>query len=498
VSLISKVAAIATAGAAGGETFWASSLRLTTTTVSGESFGDSTNSACQYGEGGDIIQCITSNAEGNAENHYTAYIARLSPVDGSLVGSKKYTEDTPSNRNHKFRSRVPAFYHPSMNKVVASTTYWWNASTNAVVEQGAAIINTSNTLDTLLNGVFDNAAAGNGNYLVSYYTDTYRMHKYDPSTGSVSSGQSRKTDDITAFSLWSSTNNSGMVICGKYLNQSQRLIKVSQSTSGFGGAAATRDHPALTSSQPLENDHSNKSKLLDSNGYVYGYANVSNKAYIYQIYNSSLDTYKEIRHVNKSSYNSQSITQRAYYTSLIVVGDSLYQCTPIIFRKVGDSFNSVMYAIFQISTSTFQVTAGIGVMSDAGQEYVDSVPGCLESNVEETCLYLSYVHSKINSRGGESCKVLKLPLDLSLITNQNLSFNTTHDDIYIWNFWSGSTGGAYPVYSELFNTITYNGPSATYSRTVSIDTQADNTPSKVNSNTPGSVSFLSGTSEITV
>ena len=74
MSLISSIATIATAGAGGAETFWASSTRITQTTVSGQSMQDKTSSACQFGAGGEIILCISSNAEGASETSWYAQV----------------------------------------------------------------------------------------------------------------------------------------------------------------------------------------------------------------------------------------------------------------------------------------------------------------------------------------------------------------------------------------------------------------------------------------
>ena len=184
---------------------------------------------------------------------------------------------------------------------------------------------------------------------------------------------------------------------------------------------------------------------------------------------------------------------------MVVAGGSLYVSVPVRFRKVGDSQNSCLYAIFQINPSTFQVTNSLAVMSDAGAEYIDANSGYLESNAEDTCIYLSYLHSKINNRGGESSKVLKLPIDLSAIPDQTLSMNTAHDNIRIWDFSNTSTGGAYPVFSELFQTPgpTYTSPSATYSRSNTIQTEPNVTPVKVAGVSGATRTLISDTADIT-
>jgi len=483
-------ALIATAGG-GSETYWASSVRITTTLVSGQGINDATNSACQFGEGGDIIQCISSNSETGQEYDLAAYIVRLDPTDGSLIGTERYIE---TGENNRFATDCPAFYHPTMDKVICRTREWWDGSAN--FDNGAAVINTGGTTDTILANVDDNVTAGNGNYLVCFVSGDATMSFYNPSTGAVSAGEEQPYDDITAFSLWASTDSSAMVLSGRYPGYSQRIIKISQSTSGFGGDTAVRDLPSLTS-QAFDNNNSNRSKLMESSGTIYGFAVVSPYTRLYQVYGTSLENYKQIQYRTQSSYNLLAVGAKSYQVSMILVGDSVYQSIPVIFRKVGDSYNSVMYAIFQISTSTFQVTACLGVMSDAGAEWADSYPGNLESNAEETCLYFSYIHNFDQSRGGESDKVLKLPIDLSAIPNQNLNFNSTHDDIYIWDFWDTTTGGAYPVYSELFQTIIYTGETATYARTIVLGTATTTTPVKETGNSPVSRTLLAEDVEIT-
>lgn len=483
-------ALIATAGATVSETYWASSVRITTTTVSGESIGDATNSACQFGEGGNIIQCISSNSEGAAEGDFAAYIVRLDPTDGSLIGTERYLE---TGEDHWFRQDCPAFYHPTMDKVIIRIRGWWDGSAN--FENGVAVINTSGTTDTVLSNVDDNPTAGDGNYLVCFVNDQATMSFYNPSTGAVSAGEEQPYDDMTAFSVWASTDSSAMVISGRYPTNIQRIIKISQSTSGFGGDTAVRDLPGPTS-QALDNNNSTRSKLMDSSGTIYGFS-TWNYTTLFQVYGTSLENYKQIQYTTQSSYNLLGVSTKTNRSSMVLVGDSVYQSVPVIFRKVGDSYNSVMYPIFQISTSTFQVTACLGVMSDAGAEYADSYSGVLESNAEETCLYLSYIHTKINNRGGESDKVLKLPLDLTTIPNQNLNFNSTHDDIYIWDFWDTTTGGAYPVYSELFQAISYQGETGTYARTIVEGTPTTTTPVKETGNSPVSRTLLAEDVEIT-
>ena len=493
MSLISSIATIATAGAGGAETFWASSMRITTTTVSGQSMQDKTSSACQFGAGGDIIVCISSNAEGNVETHHNAYIARLDPTDGSLIATSRYSQST-NNEQHRFRADSPVFYHPTMNKCIARVNKWWSGS--STLEEAVVVINTSNTVDTVLNIVMDNPAAGNGNYIVSYVNNEHSIKFYNPSTGAVSAGQKVPTDDMIAFSLWASSDSDSMVLAGRHNNQSQRLVKISQSSSGFGGATATRDSPTLGNNQPLSNDYSNKSKLFSPSG-VYGYAD-RNSMFVYEVY-SSLSLERTMQFGTRSSYNGQGISTQSGLISMVVAGGSLYVCVPVIFRKVGDPQNSCLYAIFQINPSTFQVTNSLAVMSDAGAEFVNSNSGSLESNAEETCIYLTYLHSKINNRGGESTKVLKLPLDLSAIPDQTLSFNSTHDNIRIWEFSNTSTGGAYPVFGELFETPgpNYAGPNATYSRSVSIDTPQTQTAVKFTGNSAVSRTLLTGTADIT-
>ena len=132
-------------------------------------------------------------------------------------------------------------------------------------------------------------------------------------------------------------------------------------------------------------------------------------------------------------------------------------------------------------------------------QYINANSGHLESNAEDTCIYLTYMHSKIDNRGGESSKVLKLPIDLSAIPDQTLSFNSTHDNIRIWDFSNTSTGGAYPVFSELFQTPgpSYVGPNATYSRSVSIDTPQTQTAVKFTGNSAVSRTLLSQVVPIT-
>lgn len=486
-------ALIATAGG-GSETYWASSVRITTTLVGGQAIGDATNTACQFGAGGEIIQCISSNSEGNAETHFSAYIVRLDPTDGSLIGTKRYRETASGNKSHRFRQDCPAFYHPTMGKVIARIREWWDGSAN--FEEGAAVINSGGTTDTVLNNVKDNPTAGDGNYLVCYVNDDATMSFYNPSTGAVSAGEEQQYASITAFSLWTYPDSSALVLSGRYSSSSQRIIKISQSSSGFGAITSVRDLPPLSSSTAFDNNNSNRSKLMDSSGTIYGFSEFSSCTF-FQVYGTSLENYKQIKYQSQSSYNSIGVSTKVYRSSMVLVGDSVYQSIPIIFRKVGDSQNSVMYPIFQISTSTFQVTACLGVMSDAGAEYADSYAGVLESNAEETCLYFAYIHNFDQSRGGESDKVLKLPLDLTTIPNQNLNFNSTHDDIYLWDFWSATTGGAYPVYSELLQTITYTGATATTSRTATAGTTGSTTPVKVTGNSPASRTLLSEDVEIT-
>jgi len=88
MSLLSTVVTIATAGAAGGETFWGSSVRITTSLTSGQAVDRIFNNAAEFGSGGNIVQAISSNALASAEGDGRGYDGLLRDVCAWWPASK--------------------------------------------------------------------------------------------------------------------------------------------------------------------------------------------------------------------------------------------------------------------------------------------------------------------------------------------------------------------------------------------------------------------------
>jgi len=177
------------------------------------------------------------------------------------------------------------------------------------------------------------------------------------------------------------------------------------------------------------------------------------------VYGSSLSAFRKTQFTAQSSYNGQSVSVYIDYPSMVYADGYLYASVGVRFRVVGESFDSVMYPIFKLDPANFQIVDSLGVKATGGAEFIFNAPPMLGVNAEETCLYHSFIHTKVNNRGGDSHKLLKLPLDFSTLPAQTLSQGSTHDNIEIWDFNSGTTGGSLPVFSELFQSMTYTSGS---------------------------------------
>lgn len=465
MSLISTVATIATAGAAGGETFWGSSVRITTSLTSGQAPGRFFNNAAEFGSGGNIVQAISSNALSLSEGDAASYIILRDPVDGS-ISSTRHAEPDSSNRAYEFAQEQVIFYHPDMDACFLRARQWYDSSGNTSRVGGIQIDSDGTIVAKVLDGFRNRTVPGNGEFFVCGNSNQIECYPYDSTnhTSTLNGGDRRRTQptstgDDTHFALWVNTGSS-QVITG--VRRDDGSFKMgfwkygSIAVDSIPNPSAVRTISAETST--LTNDYCDRTHS-SSGDTVYGWRATGGKLNLFQVYGSSLTAYRKTQFTTQSSYNGQSVSVYIDYPSMVYAGGYLYASVGVRFRVVGDSNDSVMYPIFKLDPSNFQIVDSLGVMATGGAEFVFNTPPMLGVNAEETCLYHTFIHSKVNSRGGDSHKLLKLPLDFSTIPEQTISASSSHDSIELWDFNSGTTGGSLPVFSELFQSMTYTSGS---------------------------------------
>lgn len=497
MSLISSIATIATAGAAGGETFWASSVRVTTSTVSGQA----ANAYALHGEhegDGTIMQFFDTNADMPVEGRKQAFIIARNPVDGSIITQKKTNNEDEENKFSAYCGA--AFYNPDADKVFVGCTAWFDPSGNGSNRNGYLPVDSDCTYGETIAHGDDRTTNGNGSYLRSYRGDKLITIEYIASTDTVPypAGKERKTNNVGADNIWVERGSNDVFMSGSSNNEN-RLMKTSATLTSLSDLSYVKSIPPLLA-QPLRNYFSNFEQCLDSS-YLYGWvrANQPNpdEVQLYQIPRSNISTYKSLRWRPYNSFNGQAVYHRSY-CSICVADGYIYFSSPILYRGIGEGFNSIMYAIHQIDPSTLQPVAAIGIRCNHGElQKADSNPCMITRNAEETCLYLSF-SSITSNRGSDRHKLLKIPLDLSSIPAQNISGGSTHGTIQIWDFLSTSTGATLPVQSELFESVT-NSTGNHYNRTVTDyeNTQDSNVSQEANESTVTS-SLLTDLDPITI
>lgn len=465
MSLISTVVTIATAGAAGGETFWGSSVRITTSLTSGQAVNRIFNNAAEFGSGGNIVQAISSNALASAEGDGRGYVITRSPVDGSIVTQRHAFEN---NEDLSFNQQQVLFYHPDMDACFLRAREWWDPTNNQARNGGIQIDGDGTTVTKLLDGFTQRMAPGNGEFFIRYDSNEFTTYPYDSTThtSTLNGGRRERTQppstgDDTGFAIWMN-HGSNQVITG--VRRDDGSFKAgfwkynSVSVTSIPTPSAVRVITAETST--ISNDYCDRANTSDGDT-VYGWRATGGKLNLFQVYGSSLTAYRKTQFTVQSSYNGQSVSVYIDYPSMVYADGYLYASVGVRFRVVGESNDSVMYPIFKLDPTNFQVVDALGVKATGGAEYIFGMPPMLGVNAEKTCLYHTFIHTKVNSRGGDSHKLLKLPLDFSTLPAQTLSQGSTHDNIELWDFNSGTTGGSLPVFSELFQSMTYTSGSTT-------------------------------------
>ena len=493
MSLISSIATIATAGAGGSETFWASSVRVRSTVTNGEAPSGFTFHA-EHESTGTIMQFMHSNSLASSESNKEAFIIARDPVDGSIIAQK---ETSQNGASHSFNMFGTPFYNPDMDQVYVSVSNWYDP-TSGQSRQGYLGVNEDATNGLTLAFADSDSSNGNGDFFVCYSGNELRTYQYNPNTQSFPNpaGVRRKTNNASARSIWTERGSNDVYI-SSYYSGGNRLAKTTVGLTSLPNFAAVRELPTNSTSN-IVNDFSNYEQCTDSSYlYLWCFNSAPNpdQMELYQVTKSNLATYNALKWIpNTASFS----VQHRDYGSICCVDGYVYFSSPIIYRGTGEGYNSVMYAIYQINPSTLQPVAARGIRCDGGaREYIDGQPGMITHNAEETCLYLSFSHAHINSRGADSHKLLKLPLDLSSLPAQTISGGSTHGNIQIWDFLSTSTGATLPVESELFSGLSTSSGS-TYSRThdyESIDTTSAGTEANRTSVTS---SLLSDLDTITV
>ena len=230
---------------------------------------------------------------------------------------------------------------------------------------------------------------------------------------------------------------------------------------------------------------------------VYGYGGpYSNQIFINQINGAALDTAKGIvLRANTSAYNGVVPNLRQSGNSMVLAGEKFYFTAQIIFRKSGTSYNYQATVLFQVNKSTFQIEAAIAFATIGGVEYVNDCVSMVTTNAEQTALYVTQTSSITNSRGTEKHRLLKLPLDLTTLTLPQQLIPSGQGIIWMWDFFSQTTGGAYPVYTELLQGPTYQSL-ITYSRSSVINNDTQAAATILQSDSPTNFSFTSGIAEI--
>jgi len=465
MSLISTVMTIATAGAAGGETFWASSLRITTSLTSGQSPDRLFNNAVEFGPGGNIVQAISSNALALSEGDACSYIILRDPVDGSISSTRK-AEPNATNKAYEFLQSQVIFYHPDMDACFLRARQWYDSSANSSRVGGIQIDSDGTIVEKVLDNFRSRTAPGNGEFFVCVNSNEIECHPYDSTnhTSTSNGGDRRRTQptstgDDTHYAVWVNTGSS-QVITGVRRDDGDFKMGFwkygSVAVNSIPNPSAVRTITAETST--LSNDYCDRMRSSSGNT-VYGWRATGGKLNLFQVYGSSLSAYRKSQFTKQSSYNGQSVSVYIDYPSMVYADGYLYASVGVRFRVVGESNDSVMYPIFKIDPSNFQVVDALGVKATGGAEYIYNNPPMLGVNAEETCLYFTFMHAKVNSRGADSHKLLKLPLDFSTIPAQTIGGGSSHDNIVLWDFNSGTTGGSLPVFSELFQSMTYTSGS---------------------------------------
>lgn len=490
MSLISKVAAIATAGAAGGETFWASSVRVTTTTVENSSSAYLTHG--EHESDGTIMQFFHTNAGMPVENRFQAFLVARDPVDGSIQTQKK-TNDQDEDHKLSQNSGAP-FYNPSIGTMFLGVQSWYDPTGNGSNRNGYLPVDTDCTYGETIAYGDDNTSNGNGDFIISYRGDKLVTFEYDLSTDTVPfpAGRERKTNNVSGVGIWTERGSSDIYLTG-YISGGNRLMKSTVGVTSLPDFSYVRELPTGTTAE-LRNKYSNFEQCTDSTSMYIWSRNNQQKIEFYQVPKSNLSTWKRLLWPVPSGLSAQHRS----YCSICCADGFVYFSSPIIYRGTGESYNSVMYAIYQINPSTFAPVAAIGVRCNGGAlEKYDSNPGTITRNAEETCLYLSFIHSHEARQGGESHKLLKLPLDLSSLPAQNISGGSTHGTIQIWDFLSTSTGSTLPVESEIFGSAPASSSGNMYTRTVEYESiQNSNSPQEANVS-PVSASLISDLDPIT-
>lgn len=494
MSLISSIATIATAGAGGSETFWASSVRVRSTVTSGQAPNGFTFHAENESDG-TIMQFMHSNSLASAENLAEAFIIARDPVDGSIQAQKEISQN---GTQHKFQRYGFPFYNPSEQVVFVGAQEWWDP-----VEEnnrnGYLPVSTDCSNGQLIAFGSDRATNGDGSFIIAYRDNKLATYAYDASTDNVPypAGRERVLADTGSRSIMSERGSNVYYLSAYYAN-GNRIVKTTVNQTNLPSLSEVKQLPP-TGTSNVESSFSNPEQCVDSSSfYLWCYNTQPNpdEMQFFQIAKSNLSAYKQLRWTLKSGGLA---VQHRPYGSICCANGYVYFSSPIIYRGTGESYDSVMYAIYQIDSSTFQPVAAIGVRCDGGaREYIDSNPGSITRNAEETCLYLSFSHADINSRGADSHKLLKLPLDLSSLGAQSIYGGSTHGNIQIWDFLSTSTGATLPVESEIFASAPYLQTGTTYARTVTYESEVDSNAPQEATRTAVNSSLLTDLDPITI
>lgn len=491
MSLISSIATIATAGAAGGESYWLSSLYRTNAAIAGESLNDQANLVCEHGGTGNIFQFISSNNGSSGQGRLDSYIIKIDPSDGSILNQELYSS---SASNHEFRSYLGVSYSQSMQRIVIPMNSWRDGVGS---EKGLGFVGDDGEIEAFFKDYTNYCVPGNGNFVLQHDANRVDLHNYNPSTETTSGTVRKVIDDHSARAIWTDqTTNTIVTSSSRDNNTPARLNKFTYNSSTLFTAASTTRDVHWVGSTRWHNDHCDRTKLMDGNT-VYGYGGpYSNQIFINQINGAALDTAKGIvLQANTSAYNGVVPNLRQSGNSMVLAGEKFYFTAQIIFRKSGTSYNYQATVLFQVNKSTFQIEAAIAFATIGGVEYVNDCVSMVTTNAEQTALYVTQTSSITNSRGTEKHRLLKLPLDLTTLTLPQQLIPSGQGIIWMWDFFSQTTGGAYPVYTELLQGPTYQSL-ITYSRSsvISNDTQAAATI--LQSDSPTNFSFTSGIAEI--
>ena len=368
MSLISRIAAIATTAAAGGsDTFWYSSLRVTTSLQSGEAPSGFTCHAENESDG-TIMQFFHSNALASASNFHEAFIIARDPVDGSIQTQK---ETSQNGTNHKFdRNGIP-FYNPSEQIVFAGVDEWWDplSGRDGRSASGYLPVDTSCATGETITYGSDRSTNGNGSFIVAYRSDKISTYAYNASTDTVPNpaGVERKTDNLSARGIWSE-RGSNDIYTSAFIAGGHRVMKSTVGATSLSDFSYVKELPAVTTSN-IHNLFSNFEQCTDSTSmYLWCYNADPNpdEMQFFQMPKSNLSIYKQLRWRPKTGGFNGVAVQHRPFGSICCADGYVYFGSPIIYRGTGEGYNSVMYAIYQINPSTFQPVAAIGVRCDGG------------------------------------------------------------------------------------------------------------------------------------